>query len=194
MITSSNMKALEESCGLTNSMLMENAGAAVAEIVKGIAGNRVLVVCHHGNNGGDGFVVSRLLSKEKEVDVLFVGDEDKFSDETKANFDMISGSDRIQLFEEPEMIDFDEYDILIDGLLGTGSVGALRQPLLGLVEQMNDASAVRVAIDIPTGLHPDTGEGEVVFDATSIVTFHDTKPGLSAFTDKVVIVDIGISK
>ena len=192
MITSSVLKALEESCGVASLTLMENAGKAVADVVAGLKGNRVLIACHHGNNGGDGFVAARLLCEAKEVDVLFVGDEEKFTPETRENFTQISSHDRIQLFEEAEMIDFDEYDILVDGLLGTGTRGALEQPLLGLVGQMNETSCLRVAIDIPTGVHPDDGVSGVAFDAASIVTFHDMKPGLESVKDKVVVADIGI--
>ncbi len=76
MITVCQMKTLEDSCGVSKLQLMENAGKAVADVLKvnfDLQGKRILIVCHHGNNGGDGFVIARYL----ETDVLFIGEEDK---------------------------------------------------------------------------------------------------------------------
>ncbi|MBI2138735.1 NAD(P)H-hydrate epimerase [Candidatus Woesearchaeota archaeon] len=199
MITTVEMKALEDSCGITKSVLMENAGKAVAEVVREKLSSQknknILVVCYHGNNGGDGFVAARHLSEEHEVDVLFIGDEYKFKPEAKENYEKIANDDHIQLFENADVIDFDRYDVIIDALLGTGAAGNLPESVKSLIEQMNDSKALKVAVDIPTGLNPDTGEipGKA-FDADIIVTFHDIKPGLEKFKEFVVVKGIGIPK
>ena len=197
MITTAEMRALEESCGVPRLALMENAGRSVAETVKEKLGHeknkKILVVCYHGNNGGDGFVAARYLCEDHEVDVLFSGNEEKFKPEAKANFDKIAASERIQLFENPDVIDFDRYDVLIDAIFGAGVVGNLPDSIKFIIEQMNGSKALKVAIDIPTGLNPDTGEiSTIVFDAGTIVTFHDLKPGLEKCKELVVIKDIGI--
>ncbi|MBI2139592.1 NAD(P)H-hydrate epimerase [Candidatus Woesearchaeota archaeon] len=199
MITTTEMKALEDSCGIPKSVLMEHAGKAVAEVVReklsGQKNKNILVVCYHGNNGGDGFVAARYLSEEHEVDVLFIGDEERFKPEGKENYEKIANDDRIQLFENADVIEFGRYDIIIDAILGAGVAGNLTESIKSLIEQMNDSKALKVAVDIPTGLNPDTGEipGKA-FDADIIVTFHDIKPGLEKFKEFVVVKGIGIQK
>ena len=199
MITATEMKALEESCGIPRLTLMENAGKGVAEAVREKLGDeknkKVLVVCYHGNNGGDGFVAARLLCEEHEVDILFIGDEDKFKPEARENFEKISNNDRIQLFENADVIELDRYDVIIDAIFGTGASGNLPEPVKSLIEQMNESKALKVAVDIPAGLNPDTGEiPSKAFNADVIVTFHDMKPGLEKFKEFVVVKDIGIGK
>ena len=75
---------------------MENAGRGVYNVIKErfpeLKGKKILVVAHHGNNGGDGFVAARYLADESETDVLFIGDEDKFKEEAEVNFKMIETS------------------------------------------------------------------------------------------------------
>ncbi|MBI2577136.1 NAD(P)H-hydrate epimerase, partial [Candidatus Woesearchaeota archaeon] len=177
MITTAEMKALEESCGIPRLTLMENAGKGVAEAVREKLGDeknkKVLVACYHGNNGGDGFVAARFLCEEHEVDILFVGDEDKFKPEARENFGKISHNDRIQLFENSDVIELDRYDVIIDAIFGAGVAGSLPESIKSLIEQMNESKALKVAVDIPTGLNPDTGEvSSKAFDADVIVTFH----------------------
>lgn len=66
---------------------MENAGKAVYDAIRQrfeLRDKKILVVCYHGNNGGDGFVAARLLCDEAETDVLFIGDEAKLKKEALA--------------------------------------------------------------------------------------------------------------
>lgn len=193
------MKELENNCGISKITLMENAGRGIYTSIKekfpDLKDKRILIVAYHGNNSGDGFVSARLLCEEAETDILFIGDEDKFKEEAKTNFKRIENSERIQTLIDPEQIDFDDYDIIIDAMLGTGSSGELKEPIRSTVDLINDSKAFKIAVDIPTGLDPETGEiKEKAVNADLIVTFHDIKPGLEQFKDKVVIVDIGISK
>jgi NAD(P)H-hydrate epimerase len=89
-------------------------------------------------------------------------------------------------------------DVVIDALLGTGTKGKLRPPILQLVRKINNADAFRVAVDVPTGIDSDTGEvlGEAV-KADMTVTFHRTKKGLEKarkYLGKLVVKDIGLPK
>ena len=74
------MRDLEENSRVSRSLLMENAGKAVFNAIKerlDISNKKILAVCYHGNNGGDGLVAARHLSDDAETDILFVGDENR---------------------------------------------------------------------------------------------------------------------
>jgi len=199
MISTKEMKELEDSCGISKVTLMGNAGMGIYKIIKErfteLNGKRILIISHHGNNGGDGFVAARLLSEEAETDLLFIGDEARFKEEARINFKMIENNDRIQILIDPDQIDFDDYDIIIDAILGTGTQGELKEPIRSIIDLINDSKAYKIAVDIPTGLNPDTGEIiDKAVNADLVITFHDIKNGLEKLKDKTVIVDIGIKK
>ena len=197
MISTKEMKELEDSCGISKVTLMGNAGMGIYKIINErfteLKGKRILIISHHGNNGGDGFVAARLLSEEAETDLLFIGDEARFKEEARINFKMIENNDRIQILIDPDQIDFDDYDIIIDAILGTGTQGELKEPIRSIIDLINDSKAYKIAVDIPTGLNPDTGEIiDKAVNADLVITFHDIKNGLEKLKDKTVIVDIGI--
>jgi NAD(P)H-hydrate epimerase len=197
MISSQDMRILEAKSSIPRYMLMENAGRAVYQIVKqrfDLKDKKVLVVCYHGNNGGDGFVTARYLCNEAETDVLFIGDESKLKREALLNFRKIEHNEKIQFLVDDD-VDFDEYDIIIDAILGIGIQGRLNKEISAIIDDINNSKAYKVSVDIPTGLDPDTG---IVVDkcvnADVIVTFHDLKKGLEKLQDKIVVVDIGLPK
>ena len=214
MISTKEMKELEDSCGISKVTLMGNAGMGIYKIINErfteLKGKRILIISHHGNNGGDGFVAARLLSEEAETDLLFIGDEARFKEEARINFKMIENNDRIQILIDSDQIDFDDYDIIIDAILGTGTQGELKlsnvsenglekprgflkEPIKSIIDLINDSKAYKIAVDIPTGLNPDTGEIiDKAVNADLVITFHDIKNGLEKLKDKTVIVDIGI--
>ena len=75
MILSQEMRELEAKSGIPRINLMENAGRAVYQTIKqgfDLKDKKILVVCYHGNNGGDGFVAARYLCDEAETDILFI--------------------------------------------------------------------------------------------------------------------------
>jgi len=189
MITTKQMRFLEENCGIPKIELMENAGKGIFEILKkfNLKNKKILVVCFHGNNGGDGFVAARYLRDICKVDIYFIGHENKLKPEAKKNYEKL---DKSIFIKSP---DFNQYDIIIDAMLGIGIQGKLREPISSTVDKINKSKAFKISIDIPTGLDPDTGKiADKVVNADLIITFHDTKQGLEKLQDKVVIVDIGI--
>lgn len=197
MISAQEMREMEENSGIPKIELMENAGKGVYEALKerfsDIKDKKVLIVCYHGNNGGDGFVAARYLCDECETDVLFIGDEEKLKEEAMLNYKKVENNVKIQLFSDFEMVEFDSYDILVDCILGIGVAGNLKEPLGSVVDAINNSKCYKVSVDIPTGLDPDTG---VVADkmvyADLIITMHDLKPGLDQFKENVVVVDVGL--
>lgn len=197
MITSKDMRELEAGSGIPLQNLMENAGKSIYTILKErieISNKNILIVCYHGSNGGDGFVAARYLCDTAEVDVLFIGNENKMKKETRINFKKIENNEKIQFIDE-ESTDFDSYDIIIDAILGVGIHGRLNREISAIIGDINDSKAFKVSIDIPTGLDPDTGETiDKCVNADLIITFHDIKKGLEKFKDNVVVVDIGLNK
>jgi len=197
MILSQDIRDLEEKSGIPRSILMENAGKAVYHAIKqrlGLNDKKILVVCYHGNNGGDGFVAARYLCDEAEIDILFIGDESKLKKEALSNFKKIQHNDKIQFLNDDE-VDFSEYNIIIDAILGIGIKGRLNREISAIIDDINSSKAFKVSVDLPTGLDPDTGDviGKYV-NADLIVTFHDIKKGLEKLQDKTVVMDIGLPK
>ena len=92
MISSIEMKKLEDNCDIPKIKLMEYAGKGIYETLKKkliLKNKKILVIAYHGNNGGDGFVAARYLCEYSSVDILFLGDEDKLKQEAKINYNKI---------------------------------------------------------------------------------------------------------
>lgn len=195
MISSQEMRALESQSDIPRAILMENAGKGIYNKIKErleLKDKKILVVCYHGNNGGDGFVAARHLCDEAEVDILFIGDESRLKKEALSNFKKAEHNEKVQFLTDEEA-DFDEYDIIIDAILGIGIKGRLNRTISAVIDDINKSRAFKVAVDIPTGLDPDTGDAADKFvDAGLIITFHDLKKGLEKFKEKTVVVDIGL--
>jgi len=199
MITADEIKALEDKAvekGTSKLDLMENAGKQIAEVLKkkDLKGKRILVAAYHGNNGGDGFVAARELAATAEVEVLFIGEEESLKSEAEINLRRLEHEHVVQ-FITLEFIDFDDYDIIIDALLGTGIEGSLRPRLQSTINAINSTKAYKVSIDVPSGLNPDTGKvDDISVNADLIISLHDLKKGLKDLKEKTVVVDIGIPK
>ena len=197
MISSQDMKILEAKSNIPRVNLMENAGRSVYNIIKQrfkLRDKKIIVVCYHGNNGGDGFVAARYLCDEAEVDMLFIGDENKLKKEALVNFKKIEHNEKVQFLTD-DGVDFDAYDIIVDAILGIGIHGRLNKEISAIIDDINNSKAYKFSVDIPTGLDPDTGEiVDKMVNADLIVTLHDFKKGLEKFQDKTVVMDIGLSK
>ena len=197
MISTQEMKTLEDNCGIPKVILMENAGKAIYDVLKEkfvLKGKKILIVSYHGNNGGDGFVAARHLCDEAEVDVLFIGDDAKLKHEALVNFKKIENNKKLQLLTL-EAVDFSDYDIIIDAIFGTGINGEIKDPLATLISNLSKAKAYKVSVDVPSGINPDTGEkANVYFEPELIITMHDIKKGLKEYKDKTIVVDIGIKR
>jgi hydroxyethylthiazole kinase-like uncharacterized protein yjeF len=202
MITTEEMRELEDNSGLSRLSLMNNAGRAISNAIKDrfdIKDKKVLIVCYHGNNGGDGFVAANYLADHCEVDIFFIGDESKFKEETRINYEKVVNNIKVQFFDiafyDITSIDFDDYDLIVDAMLGTGVKGDINEPLLSVIDKFNSSKATKIAIDVPTGINPDTGEESNKFiNFDFLITMHDIKKGLEKYKDKTIIADIGIKK
>ena len=138
----------------------------------------LLVLCGTGNNGGDGFVVARLaLAANWRVQVLLPGDPAQLQgDALAAHADFVSQGGQVSPFRVAAGLDA---DVIVDALLGTG----VDRPLTGdwqrAVEQANASALPVLAVDLPTGLHADTGAvSGAAIRADVTVTFIGRKAGL----------------
>lgn len=207
-ITGEEMRQAEKGAaatGITVEVLMENAGRGVANEIEldfgPIAGKRIVVVAGKGNNGGDGFVTARyLIEKGADVVVILLADpKDIKTEESKNNWvrldaqkEVVSSLEQLQAQQHR----IEEASIIVDAIFGTGISGGARDPEATAIRMMNAATGRKVAIDIPSGIDPDTGEVKeptVIADLT--VTLHRAKIGLQnngKYTGKLVVVPIGI--
>lgn len=201
-----------EHVGIPGIVLMENAARAVAECVYQAlldpAGSQVLLLCGPGNNGGDGFVAARhLRNAGAQVAVVLAAPREKYRGDAALNLaiyermegTLFNATDAKQKKEIEARIG--DADVIVDALLGTGSTGAPRGVIAGLVKSANAAArARRVAVDIPTGLDADNGTvGELCFRADATVTFVAAKVGFAgeaarAVLGRVVVADIGVPR
>ncbi len=162
---------------------------------------RVVVVCGTGNNGGDGFVAARHLANWGiDCTTLVAGAVGKIQGDALVNYEAlrkrglpvasIEGLNQLALLAEA--------DLIIDGLLGTGMRGDLMELARDVVAAMNSSDAPVLSIDIPSGIHTDTGAilGDAV-RANVTVTFATPKPAHvlhpgSEYSGSVVVADIGV--
>ncbi|AAL80324.1 bifunctional ADP-dependent NAD(P)H-hydrate dehydratase/NAD(P)H-hydrate epimerase [Pyrococcus furiosus DSM 3638] len=180
--------------GITPYQLMENAGAGVAKTIEEKFGKnlRIAVFCGTGNNGGDGFVAARHLSFENDVTVFLIGDESKIrSEEAKLNWNILKNLDfiKIEILKDSSQIkelNLEEFDVIIDALLGAGTRGEPKEPIKSAIEKINEyaGKAKIVSIDLPSG-YP----SNLRVKADFAVTFQWDKEEYSGF--ERIVVKIG---
>lgn len=192
------MRRLElnsEALGVSGFLLMENAGRRIAEeVVKRFRGN-VAILTGSGGKAGDGYATARHLSSfGYKVTVRWVADPElNDNPHARSHWQILRNLNSvvIERFEDKELNE----DIIIDGLLGTGFKGRVRQPYLDAIQKINSSSGKIVSIDIPSGMEPDSDSPPQTYvKSTVVVTMHAAKPCLKALKKSVdiVIADIGL--
>jgi hydroxyethylthiazole kinase-like uncharacterized protein yjeF len=154
----------------------------------------VTIVAGRGNNGGDASVAARFLSGY-DVRVRLLGRAETIStDIARENWEALQASEYdASEWRDSTAVEFDEPDLLVDAMLGTGISGALREPEATAAATMNESDTPVLSVDVPSGLDADTGEmADNGVDPDHVVTFHDTKPGLAELDAPVTVADIGI--
>ena len=188
--------------GFLKKFMMENAGAAAVRRLSEKLGNlekkKVLIFVGMGNNGGDGLVMARHLSGHgSEVTVVLLGPEEKIkTEESNWNWSILKKMPSIKLISGNE-INFDFIpDIVIDGILGTGISGEIKEPYASAINYINELDCFKFAVDVPSGLNPETGEtANICVKSDMTVTFHKMKRGIpkrkdltgELFTEKIGI-------
>ncbi len=199
MISSDRMAQVDANAaalGVPRRVLMESSGAAVARAVRAASspGDRVVVVAGRGNNGGDGLVAARFLD-DRDVSVVLLGRRETVAtDIARENLDALRRAEyEVHEVRDSTALPALDAAVVVDAMLGTGAGGAPREPAATAVRRVNEADATVVAVDVPTGVDPDTGERPgVAVAADRVVTFHDRTPGLVDLAADVTVADIGI--
>jgi hydroxyethylthiazole kinase-like uncharacterized protein yjeF len=157
-------RAIEE-YGITQEILMENAGqAAYFTILKefGVKNKNFVIFCGVGNNGGDGLVVARkIYSNGGKVTVLILGDSSKFKGAAKQNFDIANKLQiKIENLQDISSVreKVNNCDAIIDAIFGTGLDRKINGKYKDVIDLINVSQKTVFSIDIPSGIHGDTGK------------------------------------
>jgi len=191
--------------GLPGVVLMENAGRGAAELLArlGIAGP-VVICAGKGNNGGDGFVISRHLELLGfGCHILLFCEPHDLSGDAATNFRVLeaAGQSIAVIGAKHDSGELERRlsgaDWIVDALLGTGIQGTIREPYVTAIAAINRAGKKIFAVDLPSGMDCDTGQplGECV-RANHTATFVARKigfdaPGAAELTGEVHVLGIG---
>ena len=197
--------------GFSRKFMMENAGAAAAKIIEkkfdiikspemNPWSTEVLVFAGLGNNGGDGLVIARHLAGYGfNVTVFLLGEPDNIrSEECSWNWNLLEKMKSVKLLTGGNLEDLNnlEFEIIIDGILGTGIAGEIREPHASAITYINKSYAFKLAVDVPSGVDPDTGnKNSPHVTAGTTVTFHRMKVGMPKAKDvcgEIFVEKIGI--
>lgn len=160
--------------------LMERAGRAATDVARAMVGERsgsILVLAGPGNNGGDAFVVARLLREAFfDVTVVFRADPAKLPPDAAAAYRAFVAAGGATVTDVPAGW---RGALIVDGLFGIGLARPLTAEYAVLVEWANASVAPVLALDVPTGLDADTGVARgPTIRAAATATFIARKPGL----------------
>ena len=205
-ITVKQMMRIEENShqmGFLRKFMMENAGAAAAryltENFPDISSKKILVFAGLGNNGGDAFVLARHLAGfDCDVRVILLGSPDKIkTDEAQTNWKILEKMNSVDLIIASDVSNLDiKADIVVDGILGTGISGKIREPYASAIDLINKSKTFKLALDVPSGLDPDTGNAsDKCVNADVTITFHKMKVGMPKRKDicgTILVEKIGI--
>ncbi len=175
--------------------LMQKAGCSAADVIAdnyNIENKKIAVICGNGNNGGDGFVIAnQFLKRNADVKVFLPLGKPK-TENALHYFSLL-----------PQNIiytDFDgDFDIIIDAVFGIGLCRSLSYELTLLINEINKKAAIKIAVDIPSGIDCDNGKIlGAAFKSDLTVTFIALKPCFllptsSDYCGKVLIADIGVT-
>ena len=217
-ITSEQMYKIEENghrlFGMKRLLMMENAGHRTADFLlrrfdADLRRKKIVAVCGSGNNGGDTFVACRHLAAACITNItilLLTTPKEIRTSEAKINWNIIRKMKSLkkitigshQQNDSGHVIEteIEDADIILDGLLGTGVKGQIREPFSFAIDKINHSKAYVLAIDVPSGLDPTSGEpSNKCVEANATITFHRMKKGLDIgkkYTGSIHIEKIGI--
>jgi hydroxyethylthiazole kinase-like uncharacterized protein yjeF len=197
--------------GIPGLTLMENAGRGVVSVIEQVAGDvrgkEFTIICGKGNNGGDGFVVARLLrEKRARVKSFLLASEKEVSGDASENLKrFVSMGGVVKELTEKNVADeltpaLERTHFIVDAIYGTGFRGRAEGLAARAIELINCSSAQVFSVDVPSGLDCGTGKTEgpcVTAHATATLAL--LKRGLVFFpgrkhTGDIFLIDIGIPK
>jgi NAD(P)H-hydrate epimerase len=213
LLTAAEMREMDrrtiEAFGLPGRILMENAGRGAFRVLMesfpDVISQKVAVLAGRGNNGGDGFVIARYLAQHGiPVTVYLLSESKLLQGDAAANFKLLEPLN-IPIRQCPDLKAFNKFkkeiahhQVIVDAILGTGLNSDVKGYFKTVIDFINMLNKDVLAVDIPSGLHTDTGRPcGACIQAAVTATFaypkigHATLPG-AEFTGKLHIIDIGI--
>jgi NAD(P)H-hydrate epimerase len=217
-VTSEQMYKIEENgqkiFGMKRLLMMENAGHKTADFLLrrfGVAlkQKKIVAICGSGNNGGDTFVACRHLAAACITNItilLLTKPKEIRTSEALINWNIIRKMKSLKkvtvgYYKQKDSghvieTETEDADIILDGMLGTGVKGKIREPLSSAIDKINQSKGYVLAIDVPSGLDPTTGEpSNKCIEANATITFHRMKNGLDIgkrYTGSIHVEKIGI--
>lgn len=193
----SDIKSMDESCGISSELLMENAALALfrrLEMLGRLKGN-ICIICGKGNNGGDGYALAVSLLKAKIGVTVFSVDSPSspLAVKFKKAYEDLGGEICRDIKEA-----INAADTVVDCIFGFSFRGTLEGANADAVRTINDCSAFVLAVDVPSGLTADdTRLPPLAVKADCTCTFTALKPALASYPaarlcGKIYIEDIGI--
>lgn len=186
--------------GFLKKFMMENAGAAsvkrLVEKFGNIDSKKILIFVGMGNNGGDGLVMARhMAGYGANVTVILLGKPEEIkTEESKWNWSILQKMPSVKLTFNISYNDMP--DVIIDGILGTGITGNIREPYITAINYINQTNCFKFSVDVPTGMDPQTGDAsDIVVKSNMTVTFHKMKQGIPKrpdLTGQLFVEKIGI--
>lgn len=222
--TVDQMKRVEDeadSRGISRILMMENAGGAIAgfifQNVKVLKEDdsklNVIFVAGTGNNGGDAFVAARHLAFWKEsfdISVILIGNPtDIKGAEARPNYEALNRIVSIELVSistEQELSSLQHYlesaDVAVVGIFGTGFRGEPRELQRKAIQLINEnRNALKISVDVPSGLEADTGNYVLAVDSDITITMHAPKvgmvkdgPNVREICGRILVANIGVPR
>lgn len=189
-----------EEIGLPGVLLMENAGQAFVQraLCHLNRNQKIAILIGTGNNGGDGFVIARVLkSMGFAADALLVVEAEKVKGDALFHFRVFQNSG-YEVMPFSDINSLEDYDVIIDAMLGIGISGEIKSPYREIIEACNALPSFKISVDIPSGVSADGSQPfKLAFKADVTITLQH--PKLSAFMypartyyGKLEVVPIGI--
>lgn len=183
-----------ERLGMPSILLMENASRAVADAARSL-GDSFIILCGPGNNGGDGLGAARHLGRAAQIYLLKEPDAERCPDAALQLRILRAAGHPVVVGELPAST---ETGVWIDALYGTGLDRAIEGDGGRWITVFNQGRGAKLSVDIPSGLHGDTGEVlGVACKADLTVTFAAAKHGLLAssaqpYVGRIAVVSLGL--
>lgn len=204
-----DVRAMDRACieggYVPGPVLMERAGRAAARLALECAlrDKPAVVLAGPGNNGGDGYVVAREMAAAGVRGTLWLtADPASLRGDARTAFLTVGDAWPVSILSEATRPDclraLNEAGMIVDALFGTGLERPITGPVAEVLAAANATTAWRVALDIPSGIHADTGAVlGTAFAAHDTITFAALKPGLllfpgASYAGRLTLADIGI--
>ena len=186
-------KRCYEEFGLNEDILMEHAANGIADYIRENFANKskIIIACGSGNNGADGIACARLLHNDFDVSIFYVK-------KPKSEMPLLQDK-RAKSIGVKECSSFEDCDVLVDAVVGTGFSGEFSSDIKEVMHKINQHDAFKIACDIPSGLRSNGECTDECFIADISLTMGALKKSMfldeaKDFVGDIKVLDLGISR